>query len=249
MIEGVQNPREGQRAADALVAALEARIASGELENDKPLPAERDLMEEFGTSRTVVREAISTLANRGLVVSRPRYRPVVRKPDYGTVLNATGTIVRYMLNEPGGVQDLYQCRVFIERGLVRDAALHATKEDIAELKAALKANQEQISDSDAFFRTDIAFHGVLYRINGNPIFPAVHEGFTAWLSPNWARMERSTEHNEVNYRAHKAIFDAILERDPARAEEALIAHLKGAWEYVKDTFESPDAASGRSFLD
>ena len=84
---------------------------------------------------------------------------------------------------------------------------------------------------------DIAFHGVLYRMSRNPIFPAVHEGFTAWLYPHWGRMERLVDHNEANCIAHEAIYNAILERDPDRAEEALIEHLRGAWEYVKHTFE------------
>ncbi|MBG6203306.1 DNA-binding FadR family transcriptional regulator [Labrenzia sp. EL_13] len=218
------------------MSALEARIARGELENDKPLPPERDLMEEFGTSRTVVREAISALANRGLIELRPRFRPIVRKPDYGTLINATGTIVRYLLNEPSGVQNLYQSRVFIERGLVRDAALNATKEHISDLKAALLANSNAITNSEEFFQTDIDFHGVLYRISGNPVFPAMHKGFTSWLSPNWARMRRSIERNETVYFAHKEIYDAILERDPARAEAALIEHLRVAWGFVEETF-------------
>ena len=64
------------RAADAVVAQLEARILSGKLADKQPLPSERELMEEFDISRTVVREAIATLSNRGLVESRPRFRPV-----------------------------------------------------------------------------------------------------------------------------------------------------------------------------
>ena len=227
-----------QRAADRVADSIAAKIAAGELKDNTPLPAERDLMEEFGLSRTVVREAISQLASRGLVDARPRFRPVVKKPDYGTVLEASGTMVRYMLNEPKGVLNLYQSRVFIERGLVRDAALNANKNDITALKTALAANQAKISDSEEFFKTDIAFHGVLFTISNNPIFPAMHEGFTAWLSPNWLKMDRSQEHNEVNYFAHKEIYEAILERDPDRAEQALIEHLKGAWEFVKDTFDN-----------
>ena len=62
-----------RRASDDLVAEIEVRIASGQFENNKPLPAERDLMDMFGASRTVVREAISTLANRGLLESKPRF--------------------------------------------------------------------------------------------------------------------------------------------------------------------------------
>lgn len=200
-------------------------------------------MEEFGISRTVVREAISILASRGLIEAKPRFRPVVRKPDYGTVIEATGTIIRYMLNEPRGVLNLYQSRVFVERGLVRDAALHATKDDIAALKSALAENQKSIDDSDIFFRTDIAFHGVLYGISGNPIFPALHQGFTAWLFPNWQRMDRSVKKNEINYLAHKSIYEAILERDPQRAEQALIEHLREAWEFVRDTLEEDSAPS------
>ncbi|WDR05210.1 GntR family transcriptional regulator [Devosia rhodophyticola] len=135
------------RAADAVTAALEAQISSGTLPPNTPLPAERDLMEQFGTSRTVIREAISTLASRGLVESKPRFRPVVRKPDYESALNAVSGVVRHLLADKGGVRNLYSSRLFIERALVREAALSAQKQDIADLKLALAANQAAIPDS------------------------------------------------------------------------------------------------------
>ena len=128
------------RAADGVVAELESRILSGLLVDKQPLPSERELMEEFDISRTVVREAIATLSNRGLVESKPRFRPVVRKPDFDTIINATDTIIRNMLADPAGVLSLYESRIFIERGLVRQAATTATKEDISLLKQALEAN-------------------------------------------------------------------------------------------------------------
>lgn len=227
-----------RRASDDLVVEIEGRIASGQLANNMPLPAERDLMEEFGISRTVVREAISTLANRGLVESKPRFRPVVRKPDYGTVLTATGKIIGHLLDEPGGVANLYKSREFVERGLVRYAALHATKDDIADLKAALNANKAAVDDTPVFFDTDMQFHGVLYNIIDNPIFTTIHKGYIAWLAPNWGRMKRPADHNQANYEAHKKIYDAILERDPAQAEEALSEHLSVAWGLVKGTLET-----------
>jgi len=228
---------ETGRAADNVVAILEAKIVSGELENEAPLPAERELMEQFGTSRTVIREAISKLSSRGLVETRPRFRPIVRKPDYATVLHACGNVVQHLLTEKSGIKNLYDSRVFVERALVRDAASSARKQDIVDLKSALEANRKAIPNSLEFYRTDVAFHGVLYRIPRNPIFPAIHEGYTSWLAPQWDRMLRSPERNEVNYIAHKAILDAILERDPGAAEEALTNHLKAAWEFVRVTFD------------
>ncbi|MEP1934009.1 MAG: FCD domain-containing protein [Roseibium sp.] len=228
------------RAADNVVAALEAQIVSGQLKNREPLPAERELMEQFGTSRTVIREAISKLSSLGLVETRPRFRPIVRKPDYATVLNACGNVVQHLLADKTGIKNLYDSRVFVERTLVRDAAMSAQKDDILDLKTALEQNKKAISDSDEFFRTDIAFHGVLYRIPKNPIFPAIHEGYSSWLAPRWNNMLRSPERNEANYFAHKAILDAILERDPLAAEEALISHLSAAWDFVRDTFDWED---------
>jgi DNA-binding FadR family transcriptional regulator len=229
------------RAADAIVSKLESQIVSGHLRDKGPLPVERELMEQFGASRTVVREAISMLSSRGLVECKPRFRPIVRKPDYATVLNATGNVVRHLLNEPGGVKNLYTTRVFMECGLVRQAAISATKEDIGDLRVAIEANENAINDSDEFYRTDNAFHGVLYKIPRNPVFPAVHEGFTSWLAPQWAVMLRSPERNLANFQSHKAILDAILERDPDAAEAALNSHLTAAWEYVRVTFDVDQA--------
>ncbi|WP_421980714.1 FCD domain-containing protein [Roseibium sp.] len=231
---------ETGRAADNVVAMLEAKIVSGELEDRTPLPAERELMEQFGASRTVIREAISQLSSRGLIETRPRFRPIVRKPDYATVLHACGNVVQHLLTDKTGIKNLYDSRVFIERALVREAALSARKEDIAGLREALEENRKAIPDSNEFYRTDVAFHGVLYRIPRNPIFPAMHEGYTSWLAPQWDRMLRSPERNEVNYLAHKSILDAIVERDPVAAEEALNNHLKAAWEFVRVTFEWGD---------
>ena len=129
----------------------------------------------------------------------------------------------------------------MERGLVRHAALHATKDDIANLKAALNANQAAINDTPTFFETDMQFHGVLYQIMDNPIFSTIHKGYISWLAPNWGRMKRPADHNQVNYDAHRKIYEAILERDPTQAENALSEHLSVAWVLVKDTLEARQA--------
>jgi DNA-binding FadR family transcriptional regulator len=130
-------------------------------------------------------------------------------------------------------------RVFLEAALVRNAALHARKDDITALRMALAANERAIADSKSFYATDVAFHAVLYDISRNPVFPSLHKAFTSWLAPHWERMLRSPERNRVNYLAHRAIFDGIVDRDPDAAERALQSHLGAAWEYVRGTFLEP----------
>ncbi|MDD1782770.1 FCD domain-containing protein [Enterovibrio sp. ZSDZ35] len=228
-------PNRG-RAADEIIESLEQQIVSGKLENNAPLPSERSLMEMFNASRTVIREAIVALENRGLIINRARYRPIVRKPDYHTALDAVGGIVKHFLSTKPDIKHLYDMRVFVERTLVRDAATKASKEDIQALKAALAANKAAINDSLSFYHTDKAFHYTLYTIADNPILPAIHQGFTSWLAPHWDMMERDADRNQMNYIAHEAIYLAILERDPDAAEQALLTHLETSWEQVSSTF-------------
>lgn len=227
---------EKGRAADVVVVKLAQKIQSGELSDGQPLPPERNLMEEFGISRTVVREAVLALSKQGLIEARPRHRPVVRKPGFDAAFDALESIVTHLLHEPGGVRNLFDTRILIEASLVREAAKSATKEDIIALKEALAANEAAINDSDAFYKTDIGFHKVLYSIPRNPVLPAINKAYTNWLAPQWSQMPRLPDRNHANFESHKAIYNAILMRDPDAAEEALRDHLKNAWEQVRKTF-------------
>lgn len=227
---------ETGRAADRVVSAIEDSIRSGQLPDGQPLPSERALMEEFGISRTVVREAVRALSQRGMVEARPRFRPVVRKPGVDTALDALNGVVTHLLEQPGGIKNLFDTRTLIEAALVRNAATEAGREDIAALKQALEENRAAIEDSELFYKTDMAFHKVLYEISGNAVLPAIHKAYVTWLAPQWSRMPRLPARNRENYLAHKAIYDAILMRDPDAAERNLRSHLADAWSQVRETF-------------
>lgn len=225
------------RAADRVVRALEDRILSGDLAVGAPLPSEREIVEQFQISRTVAREAVNILAGKGLVDARPRYRPVVVQPNADAAFGVVAGVVKHMVSRKGGVKDLFETRTFVEAGLVRQAALHADKDDIVRLRTALAENGETIAESDAFYATDMAFHAVLYTIPRNSVFPAVHKSFATWLGEHWVQMPRLPERNALNFASHQAIFEAILSRDPDAAEAALRSHLSDAWGQVVDTFK------------
>lgn len=227
------------RAADNLVSIYERQIIDGTLAVGEPLPPEREIMQSFGVSRTVVREAVQALSAKGLVEARPRFRPVVRTPGYDAAIEAVGSVVNRLLTVPGGVRNLFELRIIMEAALVRDAALHADKNHVARMKQALADNEAAISDSQRFFDTDIAFHRVLYEVPDNPVLPPIHQAYTDWLSSHWTRMPRDPEHDHVNYRAHSRIFESILFRDPDAAGLALRDHLDYAWNQVRQTFAEP----------
>lgn len=240
MKDAMKRHQPDVRASAAMIRDLERRILSAELPDRSRLPSERQLMKEFGVSRGVVREAIAALAHRGLLALKPRYRPVVCRPDVNAALHAAGGVVQLLLRQGSGLRNLYESRIFVEKALVREAASNGTIEDIESLRSALMDNRDAVNNSTEFYATDMAFHRVLYRIARNPVFPALHDAYTAWLSPHWLRMPRSKERNLINYRSHVAIFEAIVDHRPDDAATALGSHLDAAWEFVKVTFRIDD---------
>lgn len=224
------------RRADWLSEELEAAISRGELATGDRLPTERELTRRFGVSRAAIREAIATLSSLGLVNARPGYRPIVQRPSYGAALGTLGRVVGHLLCDERGVHTLFETRIFIEAGLVRHAAISARRVDLDRLEEALGANAEAVGDPTRFYETDVAFHGVLYAIPDNPIYPAVHRAYVEWLMSHWQRMPRSPEIDRMNWTAHDGIMRAIIDRDADRAEQLLRNHLATAWEFVRSTF-------------
>lgn len=230
-----RNPKT--RAADQLFAHFEAMIRDGSLAPGATLPPEREIVEEHGVSRTVVREAVLALANKGLIKAQPRHRPIVVEPGYDTALDVVGSVVGQLLGQEGSVRHLFDVRIMMEVSLARGAALTADADDIRKLEAALAANEATIEDSVRFYETDVGFHGVLYDIPCNPILPAIHKAYTDWLSVQWLQMPRKPERNKSNFAFHERIFQAILRRDPDEAETALREHLDSAWRQVSPTLK------------
>ncbi len=228
---------KASRAADNLISIFERQIMDGTLEDGQPLPPEREIVQTYGVSRTVAREAVLALSNRGLVEARPRFRPVVRTPGYDAAIQAVSSIASRLLSVNGGVRNLFDMRIMMEAALVRDAAMHAGRDHIRRMKIALAENEAAIDDSQTFFDTDVAFHAVLYEIPGNPVLPAIHRAYTDWLSVHWLKMPRLPERNRINHASHRRIYETILLRDPDAAEEALRSHLDDAWAQVADTFK------------
>ena len=229
---------QGHRAADELFQQFEKMIMSGELKDGQTLPPEREIVETFGVSRTVVREAIVALSNKGLVEARPRFRPVVTSANFDTAISTVESVVARMLDQPGGVKNLFDTRAMVETMLAREAAKNANRADLEAFKTALDANEVVIEDNEEFFKTDIVFHSILYKISGNPVLRSVHKAYTVWLAPYWSKMPLSSDRNRINYESHKAIYEAILMRDPDEAEAAMRTHLIDAWNQVKETFET-----------
>ena len=231
----IENANAG-RAADVLFRTFADQIRLGQLKEGEALPPEREIVERYGVSRTVAREALQALASRGLIEARPRHRPIVRRPSYEAAFETVGTMIARLMAKEEGVRALFEMRALIEVALARQAAKMATKTQVIQLEKALEANAQAIDDSAAFYETDRGFHAVFYEIPGNPALEAAHKGYATWLHPQWSIMPRHPQRNKINYEAHAAVFKSVHSGDADAAEDAMRAHMDAAWKQVCKTF-------------
>lgn len=207
--------------AEIRARLLEA-IQSGELAPGTPLPAERQLCEEFGVARTSVREAIQGLMTAGYLVRRGN-RPVVAEqlPDIQFGGDDRKALVR----------QLFEVRRVIEPAMAEFAAMRATEDERAEIAELAKRTTRQLEE---FREIDRAFHSAIARACGNPMLHEVHAkalvalfGSGEFASLLYAEINRR-EVNEIivsSTESHRAIADAIVRGQVNKTVAAVERHL------------------------
>ncbi len=192
------------------------------------LPSEREMMEMFDVGRPSIREALFALEKMGLVRIKTGEKAKVTRPTPRDLLSSLSGMANLLLDQPQGVEDFEQARLFMETSIARHAALHATEEQVEVLHEALLRNQEAIPKARLFAITDVAFHRVLTEIPGNAIFVAMHDALVDWLI-NQRRLPSDPDtSNRQSYDGHAAVFEAIKARDPDAAAQAMEKHLANA---------------------
>jgi GntR family transcriptional repressor for pyruvate dehydrogenase complex len=214
-----------RRLYEDVASGLEQMIRDANFAPGDQLPSERDLMVRFGVGRPAVREALFHLQKMGVIEVRSGERARVTRPTPKVVVESLAGAARHLLAEPDGVRQFQNARAFFEIGLARYAAEHASAQDLQEFAAALDANRQSIGDIARFERTDMAFHYVLAVIPRNPIFTALHSAIAEWLIEQRRITLSYPGQNEVAYRAHADIYEAIAARDPDRSERVIRSHL------------------------
>ena len=207
--------------AQQAAAAIEAAIRSGEFPKGSCLPAERELAVKLGLSRPALREAIRTLAERGMVQPRHGIGTVVVGEEHRPLGDAFGRAL-------GGKRDahvqVHEVRELLEGAIVRRAAVRATATQRAELKKLHRAYIDAGNDHDALAPIDSDFHRALARATGNPLFETMLAALRHAMTEAQRTAMETLSPDEIVIQ-HAAIIDAIEAKDPDAAARAMEKHL------------------------
>ena len=131
---------ERKTLSEQVAELLEKDILEGRLREDDQLPAERELMEQFGVGRPAVREALFYLQRLGLIAINSGTRARVIRPTAEAVMARLSGVTRQLLAQSEGQQYFQEARAMFEISLARYAATNASREDIDNLHRALGEN-------------------------------------------------------------------------------------------------------------
>lgn len=218
-------PVPARKLAQGVAEQIARAIAGGAYAAGDELLSEREMMRTFGVGRTTVREALLALEQQGIVDIRHGRRARVAAPRATALRNAIAARVERVMKQPERfVENLKETRLVLEVAMATRAAEVATDGDISKLMAALAANQRAISSSEAYLRTDIAFHRTIAAITGNAIFVEASATILEWLARYRREMVHVKGANLLSHDEHVAIANAIAARDPVAAAEAMRRH-------------------------
>lgn len=216
----------GQNTGGRLAGELARMIRDGTLVPGDRIPAERELAELVGMSRTSVREALRELELRGMLDRRPGRGTVVvdaPRPELDAGLLGSVDVAGRMLRE---VMDL---RAVVEPPITERAAARGTVSEVEALRHLVEAGEAAARSGERgygrYAELDVEFHLALARMTHNPLLDRLLQVANEWMAPSRQSALQSARRIEASLAAHKLILAAIAERDADRASAAMREHL------------------------
>ncbi|MGZ9811451.1 FadR/GntR family transcriptional regulator [Pseudoroseicyclus sp. H15] len=210
-------------------------IVAGRFPAGAHLPRDEELAEEYGVSRTVLREAMKTLAAKGMIEARARVGTTVRPKPNWNMFDAQ--VLRWHLNGPRSddfFRSLFEMRLSFEPFAAGLAAERATPEEIARMRRPVEA-MYAAEDAQAFAIADLQLHLAVLEATGNAFFHSVGALIEAALltALRLSSPAANVERRDDSARRHRQIVDAIEARDKEAATEAMRDVISVGWERIE----------------
>ena len=211
------------RLYEQIVQQVEDSILKGQLKTGDQLPAERDLAQQFGVSRTAVREAVKTLQEKGLVEAYSGRGTFVTNGTSQSIRQSLDLMIR--TNRQEGPANLAELRFVLEPDIAFLAAPRIEEQLLATMREAVAVMDRNLHDPDAYVEADLDFHLALAEAVGNPLILSLLDSIVGLLREQRTRTFDVDGGPERGQFHHKRILSAVERRDSEEAREAMRAHL------------------------
>ena len=209
----------GTRIYEKVVEKLKASIANGDILPGDPLPSERQLMDDFGVSRSSLREAFRVMELLGLIESIPGKGRFVRHPR--TISEDRETIRL----EDSAILELMEARRILDPAIAAESAMRATPSDLTRMLRTITATEKRLDDINGRAQSDFDFHLILAEATHNFVFVNLTRMNFDLIMATHDRIYNLLDDKDAFLQEHKMMYDAILDHDMEKARDMAAQHI------------------------
>lgn len=224
-----------QRLSAVVVADLVDRVVSGGYPSGHLLPPEPALCRSFGVSRSVVREALKVLEEKGLVAVQQGYGTLVADPEDWNLIDpiVLAAVVRHD-GRRRVIDDLIGVRAVLESAMAARAAALRTDDDIASLRGMLRQLEATLEEATRHRALDTRFHDEIMRISGNRLARAVVHSIHEQARSSAGYNDYTPDDLQYTHLGHTAILEQIEAGNRDGAAAAMREHIIAMWHRKRD---------------
>jgi GntR family transcriptional regulator, transcriptional repressor for pyruvate dehydrogenase complex len=214
------------RLYEQIVQQIEDSILKGALRPGDQLPAERELAQNFGVSRTAVREAVKALREKGLVEAYSGRGTFITDGTSQAIRQSLDLIVRIGQQEGSEASvHLAELRQILEPEIAALGAVRIEEQLLVTMREAVATMDRSLHDPDAYIEADLDFHLALAEAAGNPLVLSLLDSIVGLLRQQRMRIFKVDGGPERGQFHHKRILAATEARDSEKARAAMRDHL------------------------
>lgn len=206
---------------EQVVKQMEQLIESGHWGIGDRLPAETQLMKEFGVSRNTLREAVGGLVHAGLLEA---------KQGSGTIVKSSSAfgVALHRQIEKSSIMETLEVRLALEREAAQLAAIRRDEHDIEAMTQSIELCREASlrGDIDTFLHADIQFHKAMVKASHNMMLQRIYEHITEPLRSSIEQVMRADDFRE-NGEIHHDLLEAIKMQDVQAAIRHVNTYING----------------------
>ncbi|MGA2373961.1 MAG: FadR/GntR family transcriptional regulator [Candidatus Sulfotelmatobacter sp.] len=215
------------RLYEQIVQQIEESVLNGSLKPGDQLPAERDLAQRLGVSRTAVREAVKTLREKGLVEAYSGRGTFITDGTSQAARQSFDLMVKIgQQGQQEGLPHLVDLRLVLEPGIAAMAAERYTDEDLTAMREAVAVMDRSQKNAEAYIEADLDFHLALAEAVANPLILSLIDSIVGLLREQRIRIFNVEGGPQRGQFHHKRILEAMERRDPEMARSSMRAHLE-----------------------
>ena len=238
-------PVKTHRISDEIVRQIREVLLSGKVRSGERLPTERQLAEQFATSRASVREALRGLEQRGVIYTKKGVNGGVFVADLDHQL-VTRPLSDLLQLKKISIHHIAEVRKIFEPQAARLAAERASPEHLQKLKEAIEHMRNAVKQGKLPAIHDLRFHKLIAEAAQNPVLQMLADSMLDVASRVITNLRPSLEVLGHVLECHTRIYEAIRDRKPDVAGEIMSEHIVDVQKRLGKENGKPRKAAART---